>query len=481
MMLATVLISAVAAAAIFLLLRRKLNRDFDAALESKAAALATLVELDRGRLVMEFAEQPPAEFSRGERPAYYEAWDSTGQVLIRSPRLGVSDFIRANPSVNDPDFHDVVLPDGRPGRMVQLAVVPRVEGDPIEQSVRPPDAAADDASSRLVTLAVAADSLDVKATVARLGMMMLAASLAIVVMFILILGWVIARALRPLEALAAQIAAVDEEALGSRFYLPDAPAELAPVIARANELMSRLQRAFDRERTFSADVAHELRTPLAGLRSTLDVALSRKRESPEYEAALGSCRAITADLQRLIETLLSLTDGEPADAKEDWRYVDVETLLRTAWMPFEDRAKNKAIVASFELSPALLLLTDPDKLQVVLSNLFDNAVDYTPRDGAIVVSAATAEDGLTIRVGNSGCQLHAEEVPRVFDRFWRSDASRHNNGHAGLGLAICRRVVGMLGGQISAELNSGWLWLTISFPPAAVELADVAQLSETAE
>jgi two-component system sensor histidine kinase QseC len=483
--LTTIVVSALATLAIFLLLRRRLIRDFDAVLESKAVALATLVEVDQGELVLEFASQPPAEFTRGERPEYYEAWDDSGSVLVRSPQLGGSDLEQLNPTTESPLVRAVVLPDGRPGRMVTLAVAPRLEAGQSEGITAATEAAGEQvagaasASNRTVTLAVAADTLDVAATIARLGATMAIAAAVIVLFLLWALAWVIRQALEPLGALAKQFDAVHVEALDARFSLDGAPAELGPVVARANELMRRLEQAFERERTFSADVAHELRTPLAGVRATAEVALSRQRGAGDYRGALESCLAMATNLQRLVETLFSLTLAAPAAATER-SYVDLAYLIGNSWTPFDERAAQKGLSLSFELPHGVLLHTEAPKVRVVLSNLFDNAVEYANEGGQIAIAATFGEDGMVIRIANSGCRLSDEQLPRVFDRFWRADKARHERTHAGLGLALSRRIVQSLGGTIFADREQQWFAVTIGFPPDQVELADANEAVEAA-
>jgi two-component system sensor histidine kinase QseC len=480
----TIAVSALATLAIFLLLRRKLIQDFDAVLQSKALALATLVELDQGEVVTEFAHQPPAEYARDERPEYYEAWDENGNVLARSPRLGASDLERWDAAAEAPLFEAVVLPDARPGRMVTLAVVPRLEAGQADEPTVSTDPSGENSadaaspSKPIVTLAVAADTLDVAATIARLGLMMAGAAAIIVLLLLWALAWVIGRELKPLRALAMQFDAVHEDSLDARFSLAGAPAELAPVVARANDLVRRLEEAFQRERTFSADVAHELRTPLAGLRATAEVALARRRDADQYQGALQSCLAMATNLQQLVETLFSLTLAAPATAETDRSYVDVAYLIGSSWTPFEDRANQKALTLSFKLPSGVMLLTEPSKLRVVFSNLFDNAVEYVDERGEIAVAATLEAGGLAFRIANSGCGLTDEHLTHVFDRFWRADAARHERRHAGLGLALSRRIVESLGAAIHAKRERDSFVVTVSFPREQVELADAAEAVE---
>ncbi len=489
----TVLVFSSAAVTTFVLIRGSLRTEFDGLLGAKARALATLFEQTDEGLEIEFQDHRLQEFARKVRPEYYQVWDDAGTVLARSRWLGGTDLVRIAGSLHAPQYQAATLPDGRPGRLAGIRFVPPREGerlaedpagdddddDEVEDDDVIPIAGTQPAS---VTLVVARETSGLDQTLARLGWLLFCVSSVAVLMTLAILIWLVKSSLRPLGDVAAQIAAIDERGLTSRLVLDNEVAELQPVVLRLNELMQRLEEAFQRERTFTADVAHELRTPLTGLRSTLEVALSRPRGEADYRESLAVCREICHDMQRLVEALLSLARIEAGKDSVDRRYIDLGLLIEKAWLPFADRAARRDLSFDVRGASSIFLFTDADKFRVVLTNLFDNAVVYSDEGGSIDLQWSLVDRGLTLSVSNTGGHLNEEELQRAFDRFWRADAARAATGiHAGLGLALCRKIVGLLGGQISAHSDGEHFTVVLEFGEAYVERGtpseDAAEIS----
>ena len=464
--------SLVAAVLIFLVLRGSLLREFDALLAAKARALATLIKQNGAELEIEFADHPMQEFARKIRPEYYEVWDETGTVVARSRRLGSVDLARPAGSLAAPGFQFTGLPDGRPGRLAAIRFLPTVEGEDLAHEVAGDDDDDDDenldtidfSSRRRVTLVVARETAVVDQALVRLRWLLTVVSTSVVATTLAVLVWLLHSSLRPLVEVTNQIARLNERDLDFRFPLRDVPRELGPMIARLNELLGRLDDAFQRERVFTSDVAHELRTPLAGLRSTLEVTLSRHRTSDEYVQGMRVCEAICSDMQKVVETLLALARMELSQAGSGSGQVNVEELLASSWRRFAARAGERQLNISFDGPSGVVLQADPTQVGIVLANLFDNAVEYTDHGGSVEVIWGTSASHFQLTISNSGCELAAEQVRQVFDRFWRADASRAATGvHAGLGLALCQRIIELQGGSIDAETRAGHFVVNVGF------------------
>lgn len=468
----TVLGFAVAATVIFVVLRASLLREFDELLASKARALATLIKQQGDKLEVKFTEHPMQEFARKVRPEYFQVWDVDGTIIARSRRLGTDDLPRISGSLTAPGFQFTELPDGRRGRLVAVEFLPAVEGDSLETE-RDDDHTgrdADDAdrvdftNRRRVMLVVARETTAINNAISQLAWLLVGVSTAVVTATLGVVVWLLKLGLRPLDELAARIADVNEQELAYRFQLRDLPQELNPVVTRLNDLLSRLEEAFHRQQVLTADVAHELRTPLAGLRSTLEVTLSRARESKEYQQALRTSEAICDDMQRLVEALLSLARVEMGGVITKRAAVDVTDLVTKSWEAYRGRAGKRMLNASFDGADGIVLETDPTQFRVVLSNIFDNAVEYTPERGLIDVVWEVVQSGLRLTVSNTGCDLTEEQIPKVFDRFWRADSARAATGaHAGLGLPLCKKIVEVLGGSMDAASHAGNFVVTLEF------------------
>jgi two-component system heavy metal sensor histidine kinase CusS len=483
----------------YVMMRRQLYTEFDQHLGAKARALAVLVEQQGDRIEIEFQRHPMQEYARAIRPEYYQVWHEDGSVLSRSRRLK-GDLTRLDGDRVIPLVAEFELPDKRPGRAAGIRFRPNLDGElPVTPNTpvrgadgRMPESGVDDddadtldldtidyAARPYVTLVIARDTQDLDASLANLAWLLIGSGLFATAIIVALLAWLVKTNLRPLQALTHQIAKVNEQTLNQRFALTNAPGELQPVVARLNVLMNCLETAFLREKTFTADVAHELRTPLAGIRSTLEVGLSRQRDSASYRTSMERCLRISEETETIISTLLSLSRIEAGQTTLEQDVVDVASTLRHTWSRFEVRAAGIGVNVEWRCELPILVETDPGKLGVVLSNLLDNATSYVDPNGQILIQSQFRNGQLQITVENSGCELSPQQVDHVFDRFWRADTSRSATGsHSGLGLALTRRIVQFLGGTIEAAAVNGRFVITLKLQATRIDLSQEDEESE---
>jgi len=246
------------------------------------------------------------------------------------------------------------------------------------------------------------------------------------------------------------------------------PAEPDAVAAKLNDLLARLEAVAERERAFTADVAHEVRTPLAGARTTLEVALRRERRAEQYAEALRATLAVLGRMEQMVERPLFLARLDRGGTPRKRRPVRLGELVEACWASVSARARARGIRFEQRVPGDLGCLADPESVIMVFSNLLENAVEYTPPGGRVWVGARREGEGLEACVANTGCVLTPEEMGRVFDRFWRRDPSRTDTGiHAGLGLAIVERLVSALGGCCRARRRDGDIFEVCLTLPAA--------------
>lgn len=437
-----------------------LTGQFDESLASIAQILATSVERDEDQVEMDLAVQQMPELQSSGQPTYYELRRRDGTVVARSPLLEAHDLPRFEVPGRTPVFTTLQNPDGKPLRAVGLTFVPRSADREGEQAALEP------ADGETLTLAVARDAGALQRQLQSLRWLLATASAVVVALSVLIGALVVGQGLRPLNSIAAEIAAVQVDDLTARIGAEHAPAEAVPIKDRLNELLSRLEASFNRERQFNADVAHELRTPLAGIRSTIEVAMTRTRDPMEYRAALSDCLAIAAGMQSVVNNLLMLARLDARQITFKTEEVRLAELVNNGWRPLADRAYERQIVFENDIAADVTFASDHEHLSMVLSNLLDNAVEYADEGGRIWTTAQRTEGSMEITVSNTGCQLAAEQMAHVFDCFWRGDSSRVGTGaHCGLGLALVQRLVGALGGRVTAELQPGGIFtVQLTFP-----------------
>jgi two-component system heavy metal sensor histidine kinase CusS len=274
-------------------------------------------------------------------------------------------------------------------------------------------------------------------------------------------AWAVRRGLRPLRQMGQVAASVSARSLTTRLPVAQMPEELAELATTVNAMLQRLDDAFQRLSAFSADIAHELRTPLSNLLTHTQVTLTRPRSLEEYREALHGNLEELQWMAQMINDMLYLAKadhgllvpGQAALALHE----DVDALLEYYAPLAEDRD------VTLLREGQLLLQGDGPMLRRALSNLLDNALRFTPPGGQVRV---TLEPGLRVCVANTGAAIAPAALPRLFDRFYRVDPARREGSteHAGLGLAITRSIVQAHGGRIRAECEGGWTRFVIELP-----------------
>jgi signal transduction histidine kinase len=394
---------------------------------------------------LEFGEFDMHEFEAPTRPGYLELWWANGSVLYRSPSLQGGDLNLRGGTSNSPVYRWVRLPNGDRGRAVVFTFAPRLENEDVNEkslgSFRRPSSA----TVEYITLGLARSTAATEATLAELRTVLGVVGGMAIAVCTGTLWSVIRHAWRPLEDVAHQI---------------------SELVSRLNDLLRRLEEAFHHERTFSANVAHELRTPLAGLRSMMEVMLSRLREPVQYQGALTEGLVITVRMQAMIENLLSLARMESGRLETEPELVFPNELLRAAWAGVEKAAQSRRLTVRWTLAPGAPCLSYPVLLELVFRNILDNAVAYADEGGRISVETAVSEEQMSITVRNTGSKLAPVQVEQAFGRFWRGDQSRSGEGiHSGLGLPLVKKATDLLGGTVAAQSEDGGEFIiVISIP-----------------
>ena len=434
------------------LVRARLVAEFDRTLIGQARLLASAVEAEFGEPDLSFEDLDMGEFDEVDGSAYMELWRTDGSVAFRSLSLGENDLAPVTGAADPTVCRWVILPDGNAGRAVGFTFRPWSDFD--------------DEPAEELTLVVARDSAPMAATLGRLRGLLASVGSVAVLLSVAVLWAVIGAGMRPLRQVAAQISGIGEENLSARVDPPNVPKELQVVAERLNDLLARLEAAFQRERSFSSNVAHELRTPLAGLRSITEVALSKPREGGEYEEALRDSLQITAQLQGIVENLLSLARLDAGQVEIARANVPLDELMRACWAAGADRAEQRQLQVQWDLAPEATVTVDPALLELALRNVFENALAYADEGGAVRIETEVGADSVDLRVSNSGSLLSQDEAEHVFERFWRGDEARTDAGvRCGLGLSLVKRIAEVLGGRASARSSAGGEFqTTVSLP-----------------
>lgn len=295
-------------------------------------------------------------------------------------------------------------------------------------------------------------------------MLWLAISAALVVA--IAAGFLIAqREMRPVSRLAALVAELGATDLHRRVGDGDWPSELNPLATNFDQLLARLEDAFARMSQFSADIAHELRTPLHILQGEAELALTRAGSSEAYRACIESAAEEYQRLAAMVDALLFLARAEQPDAQLDWQPLQLDHEIATVCDFYQALADEQAVALIAEGSG--LVRADAALLRRALGNLVANALRHTPSGGRIIVAARQRPDqGVEINVSDTGDGIAPDDLVHVFDRFYRADSARlRAKVGTGLGLAIVKFIMELHGGaaSIQSELHQGTT-VTLTFP-----------------
>ncbi|MFJ7885367.1 heavy metal sensor histidine kinase [Pseudomonas sp. NPDC096917] len=280
-----------------------------------------------------------------------------------------------------------------------------------------------------------------------------------------ILGaWAARSGLRPLRRMSAIAASVSADSLNARLPHAQMPPELAELANAFNAMLERLDDSFQRLSAFSADIAHELRTPLSNVLTHTQVTLTRPRDIEAYKEALHSNLEELQWMAQLVNDMLYLAKADHGLLTPRREPLDLAHELESLLEFYTLSAEDSQIALTCEGNARIA--ADRSMLRRALSNLLDNALRYTPAGGTITVLISEAAARVRISIENTGTGIAPEWLPRLFDRFYRADPARSEGSseHAGLGLAITQSIIRAHGGQIRCESQEGVTRFVIELP-----------------
>lgn len=444
------LVAGVALAGVLLWLRARHSvlAQFDATLLARAELLQATIEEDDGHLEIEFNLGKLPEFRSEESRVLFQIRTRDGAPLITSPgfeALAIPESLWEREAL--PAFVTFRTPSGEPWRGLKTRF----------------DAADDvDGNFRGLELRVAGSSKQAQRSLARLALLTpVFAALGIGILIFLVKRS-LNRGLRPLEEVAARTGEIDLARLPWRLDVADAPSELRLVVEKLNELLDRVHESLRRERRFTRDVAHELRTPVAELKSLAE--LARRWEDQAGPAAFSDVGEIAAEMENLVSalTLLNRLDaGAVTPATTD---VPLLPLVRQ----IVDRNAAAAAAGGLEIAvpeeaAGVTWTTDPVLWKIAATNLIENAISYSPRGSMIRITVTPS----VFAVINPAPELTTSDIGRMTDAFWRKSESRSDLNHSGLGLSIVASIARTLGLDLRLTWEDGHLVCALGPHPKA--------------
>lgn len=417
-------------------LRSLLVEEFDYALLAKARALTAPTTAGGHGISLRFTEDPPPEFQPGPRAEYFQVWSRDGEVAAKSPSLGDAGLLRPNPGTNELWLWNLTLPDGRPGRALGINL-----------------ALDEGAGASGFTVVFARDTMRLRSVLRTVAGGLIGGGVILLIAAAWLARIATRAGLRPVAELADEVTRIDATSLATRLSAAEAPPELRPIVEQLNSLLGRLHDAFDRERRFSANVAHELLTPVAELRALAENAV-RWREDRE---ATGQFAADVLDaarqMERQVSTLLALARSERGELPIQREWINVSSVLESLRAQSGPRLQVKRLQLDWQVPAEATIWSDRVACRAILQNLFDNAVEHTPPGGRIVCRLERSGNVLAFTLANTNPGLQPDDLPHLFEPFWRADAARTDRSHSVLGLALAKSLAAALRCNLEATLH----------------------------
>ncbi|MGZ0707088.1 sensor histidine kinase [Coraliomargarita sp. W4R53] len=435
------LILAVGSYVIYKTARSTLYQEIDQNLESTLALQQLELEIVDGSIYHEWLHDIENDDAR-IKTTYIQVWNEVTGEVTRSPALGDVDLPYLFGS-EIAQYANVLLPGGHHGRVIGRQVFPVVErsgantqADQVEEL---------DAQPHYMAIA-----LDVE--VAENAMRRLVGTLLLGLVFSLLVSFVTIRLIivfsfRPLERLEQVIVRTDVNNPKAVLEVPqDLPAEVRGLVSRYQELFARISLVRERERKFSANVAHELRTPLAGIEATLEQALVTERQAEDYKTRIECAQGIVQSMGDLINRLMWFSRLYNKSEAIVVVPVDLGLAIETRLAILSEQIAERELVLDADIpSEACVLALDETLIGILMNNLIGNAVAHSDRGSVVKLSLRSVPRGICVNVSNVCRSFDPSELEHVFEPFYRSDTARSvDEGHSGIGLALAQEIAKLL-------------------------------------
>lgn len=430
-------------------LKGVMYQSFDKDLSEHSISLISMIREipESGELDMEWLEvetYDPPNYVEGRD--YLEVANArTGYVYHKSGSV-TGEHLKPQ---DTPQIYPVYLPDNQVARCISVVFTPAIEKSEIHKAAATDGSNSTHQPKSLVIYLATKDT--VLPELSSLKIQLITTWLGGVILGSLIISLVVGRNLKPLDQLKEKIETLDALSLGKRITLDRETTELSAITQAMNALLQRVDDAFQREKVMSSNVAHELRTPVAGLMANLELATKFHHTLENHQETNRQCLKIAEEMHWLVSNLLSMSRIDAGIEQLSPQEISLPNELRMWWRPFARSAAERKLSLHWDIPADLKITTDPRFLSVIMRNIFENTVQYSNPSGKISISLS--EDG-TLMVSNTVNELESDTVTHCFETFWRKahvhEGDRHNSG---LGLSLCKKIAHFMGIAISATTD----------------------------
>ena len=430
------------------LMERSLQTQFDQALKTKVDLLTMFPEVNREGIDLEFTDHYMPEFEHAERGEYYQIWLRGGAVLSKSKSLGNNKLPLKYGTIDQPFFWNITLPNGHPGRAIGVGFLPSSEDNYVTQQPG-------NENSFAMILVFARDRTPLDNLLDHVRWSIIVIGLIMLLLTVWIVNRALQKGLEPISRLTKEMEKMEADSLTSVRISPETlPTELSPIAIELNLLAGRLNDAFKREQRLTADMAHEMNTPLAELRSAAEVALKWPDDPLAVKGLARQTLNTVSNLQKVTHTLLMLS-RQKNEVYDDLQSVNISALWEAVQAIHAPRAEERHIKIDADIPPNIEFQSNPELIKIILSNILDNAISYSQIEATIYARLSTSEkDCWQFSIENPNTTLQPKDLKHIFDPLWQHDNSRSDSHHAGLGLSLVKTIAARLKLDVHAHLSS---------------------------
>lgn len=417
-----------------------LNR-FDSYLSTKVRTIAALLEQDQTDFNYELDKFLP-EIEKKTDSEYFQIWLENGSVLRKSRSLKKFNLTRRTGSLATPEFWDLTLPDGREGRAVGIHFMYSSDDENLSAVF----------AKQPIEIVFASSKIRLKNDVQNFGIRLTIEMLLILLVIVVIVPYFVKKGVSPINKLADSVSEVDSKSLDKRFSPLGLPKELKPIAQKLNELLVRLEEAFKREKRLTADVAHELKTPISELITLAEVNLNWPDSNVDNKKVLTDVLDIAKQMQNLISTILTQVRMESRTQRINLEQINLSNVLNDLVKIHKKSAEAKSLNFETSFTDGITIETDKAMFYSILNNLLGNAVQYCAENGSITCSTNVDEETTVIRIINTNVDLAKQDLTHIFEPMWRKSQSRTSINNSGLGLTLVKSFCELLSINLKAEI-----------------------------
>ena len=423
-----------------------LIKQFDTAIESKARALVTLTKYDGIEVEMDFADEFMPEFESPDKPEYFTLFLNNAELLEKSNSFDDHADPEFKDQENEVQIEDLTLPDGRTGRQISIKFVPQIEDKALRKKI--PE---EERPRAILSVSLERESLD---TITRnIHLLIIGISLVVLAAVMMSTKRAIDVGLKPLIQIKDEISRISPHSIDRRINNQGQPDELKPIATQFNLVLSEIEKALTRERQFSSDVAHELRTPVSEIRSLAEVGL-RWPDERDIRSYFSDIHESSRHLDILIENLLHLCRSEDGHIELEISQVKLGELLAKICRGMNQEITDKNLTIELPVVNLPVVLVDAQWIELILQNLIYNAISHSPENATISMQVKTDLEFSQLEICNPMLDpLSNQDIDMIFNRFWRKDAARESGSHAGIGLSLVKSYASIMSLDVNASIT----------------------------